>query len=58
MHESGNYWIAKIGKGHFEVYKNGVTHATRCDIIHYSDDEPKALARAILLCERRAAETN
>jgi hypothetical protein len=28
--ESGKYWVFDAKKKGFEVYKNGVTHSTRC----------------------------
>jgi hypothetical protein len=28
--ESGKYWVFDAKKKGFEVYKNGITHSTRC----------------------------
>ena len=37
VYEKGCYWALRVknAKGHifYEVYKNGITHATRCAII-------------------------
>lgn len=38
--------------GGYEVYKIGITHATRCAIIGWNGD--LGLARAIAECERRS----
>lgn len=54
-HECGAYFVINRGKGLFEVYKSGISHATRCAVIHYSNDPEKALRLAKVECERRAA---
>lgn len=53
VYENGNYWVLKVTHG-FEVYKNGITHATRCAIIGYEGE--KGIARAIKEIERRKNE--
>jgi hypothetical protein len=45
LYEIGKYWVTHCKTGH-EVYKNGVTHSTRCAQIGFSDPE-KSLSRAI-----------
>lgn len=50
VHEEGPYWVLRVAKG-FEVYKNGVTHSTRCAHFGYTGDE--GLRRAIAECRRR-----
>lgn len=34
--ESGKYWIFDAKKKGFEVYKNGITHSTRCASIGWT----------------------
>ena len=55
LHETKNHWVMKVktGKraGTYEVYKNGITHSTRCSQIGYKGTE--GLERAIKECERR-----
>lgn len=58
IYENGNYWVRKVEAGHYEVYKNGITHSTRCSIVEYSDDDKKALAIAIEECDRRNEKEN
>lgn len=50
--ESGNYFVLKAKHG-FEVYKNGITHSTRCAIIGYEGEI--GIAKAIKEIERRKA---
>lgn len=53
VYEQGDYWVYKKNHGHYEVFRNGITHATRCAIIHFSSDDKKALDNAIKECQRR-----
>lgn len=53
LYEHGEYFVIKARKG-YEVYRNGVTAATRCAII--GSDGEKWLKRAIEECDRRAKE--
>lgn len=57
VHEGKNHWVLRVKPGYFEVYKRGITHSVRCDIIQFSNDESKALTRAIELCNRRDLST-
>ena len=57
VYENGNFWVAKLGNGQYEVYKNMLTHAVRCGIVSYNDNE-KALNRAIAECDRKASLNN
>ncbi len=50
VYESGEHWVLKIKSG-FEVYKNGVTHSTRCAEIGWKGE--KGLNKAIAECKRR-----
>lgn len=52
-HETRNYFVIKVSTG-YEIYKNGITHATRCAQIGYKNQE--GLSRAIAECERREAQ--
>lgn len=51
LYEKGNYWACASKKGGYEVYKNGITHSTRCAIIGYKGQ--KGLDRAKLECNKR-----
>lgn len=52
VYELGQYWVYKMPKDKgFEVYKNGLTHSTRCAQIGYKGD--KGLNRAIEECNKR-----
>lgn len=59
LYQNGDYWICKYfrGKEHigFEIYKNGITHSTRCAIIGLGENY--GLKRAIKECDRRANES-
>jgi len=45
LFEIGDYWIAKARKGDgYEVWRNGVTHSTRCAVIGWNGE--KGLERA------------
>jgi len=52
LYENGYYWVCKIENGWYEVYKNGITHATRCAVIGYQGE--KGLNKAICECDKRA----
>ena len=52
-YENGNHWVFKKAQGHYEIYKTGITHSTRCGIVHYSDKPLYALERAIIECDKR-----
>ena len=58
VYENGNFWVAKIAIGYYEVYENKITHAVRCGIVHYPKDNHKALNRAIAECDRKASLNN
>lgn len=47
----GPYWVLNTGSKGFEVYKNGITHSTRCAVIGYQGKN--GLDRAILEIDRR-----
>ncbi len=49
LYETSNYFVIKVKSG-VEVYKIGVTYATRCARICLGD---KSLARGILECNKR-----
>lgn len=54
-YESSPYWVLRVptgrNKGTYEVYKEGVTHSTRCAIIGWTGQ--KGLDKAIAECQRR-----
>ncbi len=52
VYENDIYYVLKVTHG-FEVYKQGINHATRCAIIGYEGE--KGIARAIKEIERRKA---
>lgn len=52
VHETATHHVLKIAVGHYEVYRNGVTAATRCGTYHFSNDDRYAIGRAILECDR------
>ncbi len=52
--EKLDYWVLDLGRKGFEVYRNGITHSTRCAIIGYTG--PKGLDRAKAEIERRLAQ--
>jgi hypothetical protein len=53
VHERGAHWVLRLPNGHYEVYKTGITHSTRCAYIGWEGD--KGLQRAIAEVERREA---
>ena len=50
-YEKGQFWVLNLGSKGFEVYKNGITHSTRCAIIGFTGKN--GLDRAILEIDRR-----
>ena len=51
LYQRGAYWVCRaVGKG-FEIYKDGITHATRCAVIGF--DGVEGLRRAIAEIDRR-----
>lgn len=54
--ETASFYVWKKAIGHYEVYRNGITSATRCSVIHFSNDDQKALTRAMAECNRRQRE--
>ena len=53
-YEKADYWVLKLGFKGFEVYRNGITHSTRCAVIGYQGE--KGLSRAIAEIDRRLAQ--
>jgi len=43
VYELGDYFAVKVKTG-FEVYKNGVTHSTRCALIGWGGEKGKQKA--------------
>ena len=52
-YEKGQFWVLNLGSKGFEVYKNGITHSTRCAVIGFSGQN--GLDRAIVEINRRLA---
>ena len=50
VHETKNHWVLRVKNG-YEVYRNGITHSTRCAQIGFKGDEGKK--RAVKECRRR-----
>lgn len=55
IYEKGDYHVLKAKHG-YEVYKNGLTHATRCAIIGYEGE--KGIGKAIEEIDRRIKNGN
>lgn len=53
VYENGKHWVKKLGPGRYEVYRNELTHAVRRGQVSYTNDDDKALQRAIADCDRR-----
>jgi len=52
-YEKGQFWVLNLGSKGFEVYKNGLTHSTRCAVIGFQGQN--GLDRAIVEIDRRLA---
>ena len=52
-YEKGQFWVLNLGSKGFEIYKNGLTHSTRCAVIGFSGQN--GLDRAIVEINRRLA---
>ena len=50
VYERGTYWVLRVKTG-FEVYRNGITHSTRCAQIGFQGE--KGRQRAIEEINRR-----
>lgn len=48
LFQRGDYWICRAPKPRkgFEIYRDGVTHATRCGVIGFEGEEGMARAKA------------
>ena len=55
IYEKGDFFVLKAKHG-YEVYKNGLTHSTRCAIIGYKGEI--GINKAIAEIDRRIKETN
>lgn len=53
LFQAGDFWVKRAKRG-FEVYRDGLTHATRCGIFGY--DGEKGLQMAIDEVNHRAAQ--
>jgi hypothetical protein len=53
LYQNGSFWVCKAKKG-YEVYEDGVTHASRRAII--GSDGPQWFERAKIVTDRRAEE--
>lgn len=53
VYENGKHWVKKLAPGRYEVYRNTITHAVRCGQVSYTNDDAKALRKAIAECDRR-----
>jgi hypothetical protein len=51
LYVNGPYWVCRKGKG-FEVYRDGITHATRVATIGFEGQD--GLERAKAVADRRA----
>ncbi len=51
VYENGNHWVLRTEKGTFEVYKNGITHSTRCAVIAW--EGKRGFERAKTECDKR-----
>jgi hypothetical protein len=51
--ERSPYWVKRTAKGYFEIYRNGVTHSTRCAVIGFAGEE--GLRRVNAEIDRRIA---
>ena len=52
-YEKSQFWVLNLGSKGFEVYKNGLTHSTRCAVIGFQGQN--GLDRAIVEIDRRLA---
>jgi hypothetical protein len=52
LYTNGDYWVRRAKHG-YEVFKDGITHSTRCAIIGYDGD--KGFSRAKEEADRRAS---
>ena len=52
--ETDSHYVYEIGEGHYEVRKNGITHATVIGTFHFSNKPEYALSRAIEFCKLKS----
>lgn len=55
LYENGDFWIAKNKRGDYEIYRNGLTHATLHATV--GRNLTNAWERAKAECDRRAAQS-
>ena len=51
--ESTPYWVLNKKSDGFEVYKNGITHSTRCAVIGYTGEEGLSRAKAEIIRRKK-----
>jgi len=55
VHENGIFWVHRQAPGKYQILRTGATYSTIVGWVTYTDDDAKALKRAIAECDRRAA---
>lgn len=50
LYQKGDFWVIKAKFG-YEIYRDGITHASRCSIMGYEGEE--GLQKTIKECDRR-----
>jgi len=53
VHEMADFYVSRVGVGHYEIYKIGSVASTKCATIHFSNRPEHALERSIAECNRR-----
>ena len=54
VYERGDYWVSREDVGYYKIWRTGATCSTRVGTVCYSDDDAKAINKAIAECNRRA----
>jgi len=51
--EGGDFWVLRVGTGHYEVLERRNTHSVKVSTFHFRTQAAYALSRAITDCQRR-----
>jgi hypothetical protein len=54
VYEKGIFWVHRVKPGKYQILRTGLTYSTIVGWVTYTDDDAKAIKKAIAECDRRA----
>jgi hypothetical protein len=55
VYENGIFWVHRVKPGKYQILQTGPTYSTIVGWVTYTDDDVKAITKAIAECDKRAA---